>query len=483
MSKNVPITVAHGDGIGPEIMDATLRILKDAGARLDIETIEIGEQVYKRGVNTGIEDASWDALRRTGILLKAPITTPRGGGVKSLNVTIRKMMSQYANVRPCVAYSPFIDTKFPGMDVVVIRENEEDLYAGIEHQQTADAFQSLKLMTRQGAERICRYAFEYARANGRKKVTCFVKDNIMKVTDGMFRAEFERIGEEYPEIEKDNIIIDIGCARMADTPEMFDVVVGPNLYMDIVSDIAAQITGSVGLCPSANIGEFCSMFEAIHGSAPDIAGKGIANPSGLLHGAIMMLVHIGQGDVAETVNNAWLKTIEQGIHTGDIYRDGVSRERVDTKGFCEAVLKNMGGTPETLKPVDFTSGGPKKVQLIQPAPIRAVKKELVGFDAYIDHANIKADGLAEKVKAALIDGMTLKVIASRGTAVWPEGTPETYTGDHWSCRFIAAGGGTITKEAMVKQLDALNQAGLDFIKIETLFDIDDNRAYSYAQGE
>jgi isocitrate dehydrogenase len=286
------ITVAHGDGIGPEIMEATLRILEAAGARLDIETIEIGERVYNRGTKTGIEPSAWDSLRSTKVFLKAPITTPQGGGFKSLNVTTRKTLGLYANVRPCVSYAPFVATKHPVMDVVIVRENEEDLYAGIEHRQTTQVMQCLKLISRPGSEKIVRYAFEYARRNNRKKVTCFTKDNIMKLTDGLFHKVFDEIGAGYPDIEKEHWIVDIGAAKLADSPEAFDVIVMPNLYGDILSDVAAQIAGSVGLAGSANIGDHCAMFEAIHGSAPRRAGQNLANPSGLLLGAVMMLVHI-----------------------------------------------------------------------------------------------------------------------------------------------------------------------------------------------
>ena len=316
--SNVSITMAKGDGIGPEIMDATLFILKEAGAPLNIEEIEIGEKVYKRGIATGIEDSAWESLRRTKVFLKAPITTPQGGGYVSLNVTCRKTLGMYANVRPSVSYHPFVNTNHPNMDMVTVRENEEDLYAGIEHRQTNEVYQCLKLISRPGCEKIIRYAFEYAVQNNRKKVTAISKDNIMKMTDGIFHEVFNEIGEEYPNIIKDHYIVDIGAARIANDPQSFDVVVISNLYGDILSDIAAEITGSVGLAGSSNIGEHAAMFEAIHGSAPDISGKGIANPSGLLLGSVMMLNHVNLSEHAELVHNAWLKTIEDGIHTGDI---------------------------------------------------------------------------------------------------------------------------------------------------------------------
>ncbi len=268
MSDKTPITVARGDGIGPEIMAATLHVLQAAAAALDIEEIEIGESVYLKGHTSGIPTEAWDSLRRTRVFLKAPITTPQGGGYKSLNVTIRKTLGMYANVRPCIAYHPFVETKHPGMNLVIVRENEEDTYAGIEHQQTDEVTQCLKLISVPGCERICRYAFEYAQQHNRRKVTCFTKDNIMKLTDGLFHRIFDDVAREYPNVESEHWIVDIGAAKMADTPTVFDVIVMPNLYGDILSDVAAQIAGSVGLAGSANIGEGFAMFEAIHGSAP-----------------------------------------------------------------------------------------------------------------------------------------------------------------------------------------------------------------------
>src|SRR5467141_5021790 len=353
--QTVPITVAHGDGIGPEIMEATLHILKEAGAKLQIHKIDIGEKVYLAGNSSGIDPSAWDSLRDTKIFLKAPITTPQGGGYKSLNVTVRKTLGLYANVRPCVSYHPFVETKHPVMDVVIVRENEEDLYAGIEHRQTEQVMQCLKLISRPGSEKIVRYAFEYARRNNRKKVTCFTKDNIMKLTDGLFHKVFDEIAAEYSDIENEHWIVDIGAAKLADTPEVFDVLVMPNLYGDVLSDVAAQIAGSVGLAGSANIGEHVSMFEAIHGSAPRRAGQNLANPSGLLLGAIMMLVHIGQTNIAEKVHNGWLRTIEDGIHTYDIYDESVSQQKVGTKEFAEAAIARLGEQPQTLKAVNYTS--------------------------------------------------------------------------------------------------------------------------------
>src|SRR5579863_8625433 len=368
MSTRTPITVAHGDGIGPEIMAATLEILKAGGARLAIETIEVGEKVYLSGNTSGILPSAWDSLRRTKVFLKAPITTPQGGGYKSLNVTTRKMLGLYANIRPCVSYHPFVRTKHPVMDLVVVRENEEDLYAGIEYQTTPDEMLALKLISRPGTEKIVRYAFEYAVQYKRKKVTCFTKDNILKMSDGLFHKIFDEIGPEYPDIEKEHWIVDIGAAKMADTPEAFDVIVMPNLYGDVLSDVAAQIAGSVGLAGSSNIGDHAAMFEAIHGSTPRRAGQNLANPSGLLHGALLMLVHIGQPDVAERIHNAWLRTMEDGIHTYDIFTEGKSKQKVGTKEFGDAVIARLGQKPQTLKAIEYSRERTRTSPVSAPRP-------------------------------------------------------------------------------------------------------------------
>src|SRR5689334_16910117 len=411
MAELIPSTVAHGDGIGPEIMTATLRILEAAEAPLAIETIDIGEKVYLAGNSSGIEPSSWESLRRTRVFLKAPITTPQGGGYKSLNVTVRKVLGLYANVRPCVAYHPFIETKHPSMDVVVVRENEEDLYAGIEYRQTNQVMQSLKLISRPGSEKIIRYAFEYARRNNRKKVTCFTKDNIMKLTDGLFHKVFDEIAAEYTELENEHWIVDIGAAKLADTPEAFDVIVMPNLYGDVLSDVAAQIAGSVGLAGSANIGEHVSMFEAIHGSAPRRAGQNLANPSGLLLGAVMMLVHVGLTDHAERVHNAWLRTIEDGIHTYDIYDEQVSKEKVGTKEFAEAVVQRLGQTPQILKARKYNKASETSTRAAsasKPAP----QKQLVGVDVFLDWTKGTANELGDGVRRLNGDGLQLTMISN-----------------------------------------------------------------------
>jgi isocitrate dehydrogenase len=475
------ITIAKGDGIGPEIMDATLAIILAAGAQLDIDEIDVGEKVYLAGNTSGISTESWNSIRRNKVFLKAPITTPQGGGYKSLNVTTRKMLGLYANVRPCMSLHPFVETNHPGMDVVIIRENEEDLYAGIEHQQTDEVVQCLKLISRPGCENIVRYAFAYARQYGRKKITCFTKDNIMKQTDGLFHQVFDEIAAEYPDIENEHWIVDIGAAKLADTPGVFDVIVMPNLYGDILSDVAAQIAGSVGLAGSANLGETCAMFEAIHGSAPRRAGQNLANPSGLLQGAVMMLNHIGQTEVAERVQNAWLRTIEDGIHTYDIYKEGVSRQKVGTREFAQAVIDRLGEQPATLKPVSYTTGVPIQISKYQrKAP---AQKDLVGVDVFVHWGGTDPNELAALMGQTNTADVQLKLITNRGIKVWPEGFEETFCTDHWRCRFLPSNGQTISKKHIIDILSKAMETNIDTIKTENLYAFGGKPAYSMGQGQ
>ena len=490
VDKAVKIAVAKGDGIGPEIMDATLRILNAAGANIEPQFIDIGEAAYLSGNTSGITEQAWLTARQNKVILKAPITTPQGKGYKSLNVTLRKALGLFANVRPVMSLHPFVDTNFPEMDVVVIRENEEDLYAGIEHRQTEDVVQCLKLITRPGCERIVRYAFEYAKAYGRKKVTCMVKDNIMKLTDGLFHKVFDEIGEEYPNIEKEVQIIDIATARVAARPQDYDVVVTSNLYGDIVSDVVAEIAGSVGLAGSANIGKEVAMFEAIRGSAPDIAGLNIANPSGLINAAVMMLAHIGQHEVADKVKNALLATIEAGYHTTDIYSKGRSVRKVSTSDFADEVIARLGNKPENLKESRLSDGS----GLIQIPEYRRVetKKELVGVDVFLDWRDDDANQLGTALNTIGAYGLKLKMITNRGVKVYPEGLPETFCTDHWRCRFVSTeteiksantSYKTIDFAQVVDLLSKLNQKDFEVIKTENLYDFDGQRGFSLGQGE
>jgi len=481
-AKNpVKITIAPGDGIGPEIMDATLRILQAAGADIETESIEVGERAYLSGISSGIPPAAWETLRKNKIFLKGPITTPQGGGYKSLNVTMRKMLGLYANIRPCQSYHPFVSTKHPIMDVVIIRENEEDLYAGIEHQQTDEVIQCLKLISKPGTEKIIRYAFDYVRTCGRKKISCFTKDNIMKLTDGLFHKTFTKIGAEYPEIEQEHLIVDIGAARLADTPEQFDVIVMPNLYGDILSDVAAQITGSVGLGGSVNIGNNFALFEAIHGSAPQIAGKDIANPSGLLLAAIQMLLHIKQEKPATLIQNAWLSTIEDGIHTADIYHSETSKEKVGTRAFADAIISRLGKQPIQLKPVAFQ----QVIQQVQRAylPETPANKQLVGVDLFICNTNRNAEELAVNLNKGARQTLVLQMITNRGTKVWPGGFPETFCTDHWRCRFTSPTAQSLQYQDVLNLMADVNQLGLEIIKTENLYTFNGVPGFTAAQGQ
>lgn len=478
-----PIAVAWGDGIGPEIMQATLTVLAAAGAKINPQEIHIGEKIYLSGVKSGMPDSAWESLRNTRLFLKAPITTPQGGGYKSLNVTIRKTLGLFANVRPCYSYHPFVSTHHTNMDVVIIRENEEDTYAGIEHQQTDEVTQCLKVITRTGSERIIRYAFEYAHHNDRKKVTCFIKDNIMKITDGLFHRVFKEVAQEYPEIQADSLIVDIGTALLADQPERFDVIVTENLYGDIISDVAAQIAGSVGLAGSSNIGEHFAMFEAIHGSAPTIAGKNIANPTALLQAAIMMLIHIEQNPVAEKIHNAILKTLEDGIHTADIYKVNQSTQLVGTQEFAQAVIARLGQKPSILKAAHYPNHPRQSAQSHTLKKLTPAKKELVGFDLYLHwnhpHPNEAANHLGKLLETLTPAGLRLARISSRGIRVYPNGLPETLCLDHWSCRFFnTTKGKPISHRDIVVLLNVLEQEKIDFIKLDNLYTFNGAEGFS-----
>lgn len=486
MAIKTPITIAYGDGIGPEIMTATLAILHAADAQIDPEIIEVGEKIYRQGYTSGIPDSAWQSLQRTRILLKGPITTPQGGGYKSLNVTLRKTLGLFANVRPCISYYPFIPTHYPNIDLVIIRENEEDTYAGIEHRQTDDTYQCLKLMSRPGCERVVHYAFEYARKFNRKKVTCLTKDNIMKMTDGLFHQVFNEIATEYPDIQVEHLIVDIGTALVATKPERFDVIVTPNLYGDILSDVAAQITGSVGLAGSANIGNQVAMFEAIHGSAPDIAGKHIANPSGLLNAAIQMLIHINQPETATTIENAWLKTLEDGIHTADIYKLQHSKEKASTERFTQAVIERLGQQPAHFKPANYKSGAYSRIECYGERKRAVAVKVLIGIDVFLDNSKESPNAIAEKIKT-LTGPFQLITITSRGLKIWPQTMGETSDVHHCCCRFQSSTDlknlSSVSYSEVLHLLEQINQLGLEVVKTENLYTFDGELGFTLAQGQ
>jgi len=473
------ISVAYGDGIGPEIMQSTLDILTAAGASLEFEKVEIGEKAYLAGHSAGITDDAWASIRTNRVFLKAPIMTPQGGGFKSLNVTLRKTLGLYANIRPCKSLHPFVKTKHPEMDVVIIRENEEDLYAGIEHQQTQEVVQCLKLITRPGCERIIRYAFEYATVYNRKKVSCFVKDNIMKHTDGLFNKVFKEIAAEYPDIESESWIVDIGAARVSDTPEIFDVIVMPNLYGDIISDITAQISSSIGTAGTANIGDSVAMFEAIHGSAPDIAGRDIANPSGLIRASVMLLNHLGMQLTAGKVMNAWARTIEDGIHTPDMYDPELSSQKAGTKEFTQAVIARLGLEPRVLDVAHFMEN---HVMQMPAYKRKETVKTLKGVDVFVDWGGSDPDELGN-ILQKLNSSAKLSMITNRGVKVWPNGFDETFCTDHWRCRYEVENGQPLDSREIPRLLAKAIEHNVDVIKTENLYDFDGERGYSLGQGQ
>lgn len=474
---NNRITVAYGDGIGPEIMESVLKILSYAKTGLEIETIEIGEKIYKKGFSSGISDDVWEVIKRNKVLLKAPITTPLGKGYKSLNVTFRRTLELFANIRPSLSYYPYVG-KFKNMDVVIIRENEEDLYSGVEYRITQNSTMAMKLLSTSGCEKIIRYAFEYARINKRNKVTCVTKSNILKITDGCFQEIFLKIAPEYPNIKAEHMLVDIASAKLANNPENFDVVVTLNLYGDIISDIASEVSGSVGLAGSANIGKEYAMFEAVHGSAPDIAGKNIANPSGLLNSAIMMLKHLGKNNEAEMIYNAWLKTIEEGLHTADMFNPEKSKKKLSTSEFTQAVIDNFDKKPNLLVS-KFQSAANEKI-LIKETLSSNEKSELIGADIFIK-TQFTSELISKLQK--LDDVLKLHMVSSRGLLIWPK-TLTNAEVDFYRFRFLKT-----KKEHKISQSDILTlyrkivELDLDILSIINLCSYDDIIGFSLAQGE
>ena len=363
------------------------------------------------------------------------------------------------------------------MDLVIVRENEEDLYAGIEYRQTPDVMVSHKIITRQGSEKIIRYGFEYARQHGRKKVTCFTKDNIMKFSDGLFHKIFDEIAKEYPEIENEHWIVDIGAAKLADKPENFEVIILPNLYGDILSDVAAEISGSVGLAPSANIGNLGAMFEAIHGSAPRRAGQNVANPSGLLLASVMMLAYLGEAKLATAIHEAWLYTIEAGIHTYDIYNEKNSKQLVGTQEFAEAVVNNLGKKPTQLKCPIYKSTS--KIVPILTEHKTKIDRKLIGVDIFV-YSKEKATEMEKKITGIKFEPFKLQMITNRGVRIWPEGHPETFCIEQWRCRFIAKD--LAKPQEIVGLLDHIVKAGYDVFQTENLYTFDGVAGYTSADG-
>ncbi|MEL6330669.1 MAG: isocitrate/isopropylmalate family dehydrogenase [Planctomycetota bacterium] len=494
MSSKLRIAMAPGDGIGPEIMDAVLHVFDAAGVldRVEFAEAPMGDRVFAQGNTSGIDDSSMDLIESTGLIFKGPMGTPVGGGGKSINVTLRKTFGAFANLREFQSL-PGVETVFSRagvpVDFFVVRENIEDTYGGIEHRLTNDVVECLRLISAPGCDQVSRFAFETAKRLGLKTVHCGHKANIMKMTDGLFLDRFKLIGEDYPEIEKGDVIIDALCMNLVLRPDKYEMVVLPNLQGDIVSDLAAGLVGGLGFAPSANIGDRVSIFEAVHGTAPDIAGKGVANPTSLLLSGLIMLRHIGLAKQAAIINNSLLATLESGIHTGDVKGD---RDPVGTKAFADAIASNLGKTPGSCpaRPVgdqdrvDFTPPArPQTNEMMRT--IENVVHEHHGADVYLQSPMSPLE-LAERLQRACEHTpFELTLISNRGTQVWPSGSVYTELVDHHRCRFElrdAAAAGSLGVQPCVKLLGRIAEK-FEVVSFTPLKSFDGQRGYSLAQGQ
>lgn len=481
------IAVANGDGIGPEIMDAVLKIFSAANVDLEYEFVEMGKSYFDAGHSTGMTKQAKATIENLGILFKGPMETPKGKGVKSINVTARKVWNTYANQRDFRTLNG-VDTVFSkagmNINITIIRENIEDTYGGIEHMITNDVAVGRRIITRPGSAQVIRYAFEMAKRKGLKKLACGHKANIMKLTDGIFLETFYEIAKEYPQIEVSDIIVDDLCMKLVSRPELFESIVLTNLQGDIVSDLCAGLVGGLGFAPSANIGDNISIFEAVHGTAPDIAGRGIANPTALLLSGISMLRFLGLTENAASIENSLLYTLEQGVHTGDF--GDRSTQSVNTQGFADAVIANLGQVPangsvvaqpnfETRKPV--TRPAQNKVTDTNPD----VAKEIQGVDIFIETALQPAE-IAEIAKSKLNDKFKLVMISNRGTQVWPTGSIFTELVNQSRIRYEKTDGITLTPRdvfAIAAELsDSVRVCSTELLNI-----FDGKPGYSLAQGQ
>ncbi|MCD8739642.1 NADP-dependent isocitrate dehydrogenase [Mucilaginibacter roseus] len=481
------IAVANGDGIGPEIMDAVLNIFKAANVQLEYDFVEMGKSYFDAGHSTGMTEQAKATIENLGILFKGPMETPKGKGVKSINVTARKVWNTYANQRDFRTLNG-VDTVFSkaGMDInlTIIRENIEDTYGGIEHMLTNDVAVGRRIITRPGSAQVIRYAFEMAKRKGLKKLACGHKANIMKLTDGMFLEIFYQIAKEYPQIEVSDIIVDDLCMKLVSRPEMFEAIVLTNLQGDIVSDLCAGLVGGLGFAPSANIGDNISIFEAVHGTAPDIAGRGIANPTALLLSGISMLRFLGLTENAATIENSLLYTLEQGVHTGDF--GDRSTQSVNTQGFADAIIANLGKVPangsvvaqpnfETRKPV--TRPAQNKITDTNPD----ITKEIQGVDIFVE-TTLQPAEIAEVAKSKLNDKFKLVMISNRGTQVWPTGSIFTELVNQSRIRYEKTDGTTLTPRDVFAIAAELSDS-IRVCSTELLTIFDGKPGYSLAQGQ
>jgi isocitrate dehydrogenase len=479
------IAVAKGDGIGPEIMDAVLNIFNAAEVPLQYEFIEMGKTYFEQGHNTGMTPQAKEIVESLGILFKGPMETPKGKGMKSINVTARKTWSTYANRRHFQSL-PGVDTVFSKagipVDITIVRENIEGTYGGIEHLNTHDVAICRRIITRPGSAQVIRFAFEMARKEGFTKVTCAHKANIMKLTDGLFLETFQEIAKEYPEINSNDIIVDDLAMKLVARPHEFQVVVLTNLQGDIMSDLCAGLVGGLGFAPSANIGDNISIFEAVHGTAPDITGKLLANPTSLLLSGLMMLRYLGYVKQAANIENALRYTLEQGVHTADFGDRTIAPS--NTNEFAEAIIKNLGKNPEFSKPREakdnitvFTKPAAPAIQKMMETSIDNAGQKIVGVDLFIETALLGHE-IAEKINPTLHNGQTLTMISNRGTQVWPTGSIFTECVDHYRVR--------IEGEMSQKEIyEALSKISEHFYipSHEVLRVYGEKKGFSLAQGQ
>jgi len=481
------IAVAKGDGIGPEIMEAVLNIFDAAKVPLEYEVVEMGKWVFDKGYSNGMTPEAQETIERLGILFKGPMETPKGKGVKSVNVTARKTWNTYANKRVFQTLHG-VDTVFSKagipIDITVVRENIEDTYGGIEHMLTHDVALSRRFITRPGSMQVIKYAFEMARKKGTKRITCGHKANIMKITDGLFLECFYDVAKDYPELKADDVIVDDLCMKMVTRPDLFDVVVLTNLQGDIVSDLCAGLVGGLGFAPSANIGDHISIFEAVHGTAPDIAGKNIANPTALLLSGFAMLRHLGLMRSAATIENALLYTLEQGIRTGDF--GDKSKPALNTTDFAAAIISNFGKQPQhNPKPLLDDMPATPTVFKLEKNPMlisqEMENEKIAGVDLFIESAE-QPNPVAEKCLKLTGDLFKLVTISNRGTQVWPKGSVFTNLVNQYRCRFESVGETALT-QTDVLELQKRIAAEFKICSSELLNMFGDKKAYSLAQGQ
>ncbi|MCF8255206.1 MAG: NADP-dependent isocitrate dehydrogenase [Bacteroidia bacterium] len=481
------IAVAKGDGIGPEIMDVVLSIFDAANVPLTYEIIEMGKSFYDKGFSTGMTQEAKETVESLGVLFKGPMETPKGKGVKSINVTARKTWSTYANRRHFKSLTG-VNTVFSKagipIDLTIVRENIEGTYGGIEHMLTQDVALCRRLISRPGSMQVHRFAFEMAKKEGFKTVTCAHKANIMKLTDGLFLDTFYEVAKDYPEISANDIIVDDLAMKLVSKPQSFELVVLTNLQGDIMSDLCAGLVGGLGFAPSANIGDQISIFEAVHGTAPDIMGKNIANPTALLLSGFMLLRHLGLMDFADKIENALLLTLEQGNHTGDF--GDKSNPSLSTTEFAEKIISNLGKAPsiglnrKSQIPSTFHLPEKPSVQKMMASSLRKQEK-VTGLDLFFESQDTP-QSCAEILKGFESSDVKLIMISNRGTQVWPSGSVFTECVDQYRARFeLSVGKETTLKEMMDLATRISEKVFVSSIEILRYFD--NNPGYSLAQGQ